>query len=151
MLIRDFLLLYWNTFCQHLEHLEDFYPIGFFFVKVKVLRIWLQRVHRIYRLVMCRVAKSRVRFGFEFLFFFRVRFSSNLAFFFRVRVGSGFICRVSGFHKFIFLSKNNPFFGLKNRWKFFFSSKSTIFFSKLGCFYKKKSFKNFLNHLKMNK
>ena len=83
------------------------------------------------------------------LIFFRVRFGSNLAFFFRVRVGSGFICRVSGFHKFIFLSKNNLFFGLKNRWKIFFPPKAQFFSQNWVVFIKKnpsskfsQSFKN---------
>ena len=81
------------------------------------------------------------------IFFFG--FGSNLAFFFRVRFGSGFICRVSGFHKFIFLSKNNLIFGLKNRWKMFFPPKAQFFFQNCVVFIKKnpsskfsQSFKN---------
>ena len=34
---------------HYLEHLEDFYGIRFFFVKVKVSRISLQRLHMIYK------------------------------------------------------------------------------------------------------
>ena len=38
-----------DPWIDYLEHLEDFYPIGFFFVKVKVSRISLQRFHIIYK------------------------------------------------------------------------------------------------------
>ena len=34
---------------NYLDNLEDFYPIGFFFVKVKVSRISLQRFHITYK------------------------------------------------------------------------------------------------------
>ena len=85
-----------------------------------------------------------------FIFFSgSVRFEPSI--FFRVRVGSGFICRVLGFHKFIFLSKNNLFFGLKNRWKNFFPLKAQFFSQNWVVFIKKIQVQNFLNHLKMNK